>query len=498
MTDVVTRPDVSAGDDAVARATTAVSGSASDAITPDATATGAGELQWAPAPEKRRRRWPLALWIGIPAAALIAGGWWAGMSLIAPGVSVAGVAVGGLTPDAAAARIAETVAATGVEFTVGSTSATITGADLGATIDAEGLAAQALGDHPLWQVGGWFPEPAPVAPVIDPDAAETAIAEALSGVWVDPVNASIAFDAASASYVVTPGIAGEGLTVDSVADAYVAHLHDGSGDTPARVTADLATLEPRITTAVAEAKAAELNAMLATAGFYVGAERTVPLDPAFTAGWLTIVPSPADGTIEVTADTAAIQASVDSLQPLIDRAPVNGAQVINNAGKVLRVETAGQDGRVLGDTSGVADAFATQLAAGNGVYELPVQVTVAETVSVVRLLEVDLSEQRLYLKENGQTIDSWLISSGKSGWRTNTGHFTVNYKIRMQDMTGIDYFQPDVEWVMYFSGDQAFHAVYWRDIWGVPMSHGCVGMPTSLAKQIYQWADVGTDVYIHD
>jgi len=57
---------------------------------------------------------------------------------------------------------------------------------------------------------------------------------------------------------------------------------------------------------------------------------------------------------------------------------------------------------------------------------------------------------------------------------------------------------PNVEWVMYFNGDEAFHGVYWHNNFGTPQSHGCVGMPNYRAKQIYDWSPAGVDVWIHD
>lgn len=476
----------------------APSGETSDEASPTAAPVDAQpEVQWAPPAERRRRRWPLALWIGIPAAAVIAGAWWAGTNLIAPGVTVAGVPIGGLTADAAAERISDTIAQTAVDVTVNSSTATIAGADLGASLDAGALANDAFSAHPLWQVGGWFPESDPVVPVIDEGVADQALAEAFADIWTHPVNAEVAFDPAADSYVVHPGVDGSGVDTAAVAAAYTQRLTDA--DAPAAVSEQLVPLTPAITTETASTRADELNAMLAAVGFYVGEERTVPVAPATMASWLTLTADTDAGAIVTSADENAIATVLDGLAAAVNREPVTAVQVVNNAGSVLRTNVEGLDGRVLETTDGIAAGFATQLAAGNAAYQLPVAVTPHETESIVRLLEVDLSEQHLYIKENGQVIDSWTISSGKPGWETNQGHFTVNWKVRMQDMGNatVGYLQPDVEWVMYFSGDQAFHAVYWRPTTAVPMSHGCVGMPTSLAKQIYEWADVGTDVWVH-
>ncbi|HAQ59984.1 MAG TPA: hypothetical protein DCR63_06260 [Microbacterium sp.] len=463
----------------------------------DATLTSGPPVEWMPAPPPKRRRWPLALWIGLPVLALAGVGLFFGTTLIAPGVTISGIPVGGLTATAAAEKISQTISGTGVDISVAGTTATITGADMGASLQERELANAALDTHPLWQVGGWFPDPDPVAPTLDPAQSEAALAAAFATEWVDPVDASISFDAATASYVVTPAVPGRGLDRHTIEQAYEARLLDPSLS-PA-IEGELVDLEAGITTTAATSRVEQLNAMIATAGFYVGDERTVPIAPDVLASWLTLSPDAERGTFDITADRAAIQAMVDTLPASVDRAPVNGVEVVNKAGTVLRTEQAGADGRALATTTGIAAGLAAQLAAGDAAYALEVAVTPAQTASVVRLLEVDLSEQRLYVKENDVVVDSWLISSGGPGWATRQGNFTVNAKVRMQDMgnSEVGYLQPDVEWVMYFSGDQAFHAVYWRNIWGRPLSHGCVGMPTALAKQIYQWADVGTDVWVH-
>ena len=260
----------------------------------------------------------------------------------------------------------------------------------------------------------------------------------------------------------------------------------------------------------AQTAADTANAMLGTIGFYVGDERTVPVDAATAASWLTIEPDDS-GAFEITADASKIQTVVDGLAPLVDRAPANGAVITNSRGTVLATTVPGADGRVLGDTSNIAKDFAEQLASGNGSYALPVEVTPAVMATSERLLEVDLSEQRLYLKENGNVVDSWLISSGKDTPSqyspTITGRYRVNSHYTVQTMSsgagknGTGYWDYEVEnirWIMYFNGSQAFHGVYWHNNFGTKQSHGCIGMPNSRAQQIYEWSPNGTDVWIHN
>ncbi|MFT3798273.1 L,D-transpeptidase family protein [Microbacterium sp.] len=493
MTDLATKDDTgqtpavpSSVDDAAA---TAVLGAAppTDAGAP---------VQWAPsepAPKKKR----LWLWIGVPVAVVTAGAVAASLVLIAPGTSVAGVPVGLLTEGAATDAVAQQLAATTVVLGEGGPS--VTAAELGATLDAGALASAAFDQRPMWNLTQWFGDPVSAPVTLDADTATAALRDALPGSYLDPVAATVAFD--GTAYTVTPAVAGHGIDLDVVTAALNTAFAAGEEST----TIDVVTspVASPATTEKAQAAADEANAMLANIGFYVGDERTVPVDAATAASWLTIT-ADAKGGYEITADAAKIQPVVDTLQPLVDRAAANGTVITNSDGTVLETTIPGADGRVLGDTSEVATEFAAQLASGNGVYTLPVEVTPAVTTTLQRLLEVDLSEQRLYLKENGAVVDSWYISSGESRSPTETGHYRVNSHYRVQTMTSTsstdaywNYDVPNVEWIMYFNGSQAFHGVYWHNNFGTAMSHGCVGMPNYRAEQIYTWAPTGTDVWIH-
>ncbi len=132
-------------------------------------------------------------------------------------------------------------------------------------------------------------------------------------------------------------------------DAVRTALQDAydSGKTRVEVTPVVAPLAPTTTTDAATATAKTLNSILGTAGFYVDQERTVPIDRATVASWLTVTHEP-DGTFTTTADQAAIQKVVDTLPASIDRPVVNATVITDSAGKVLKSLTAGVAGRALG------------------------------------------------------------------------------------------------------------------------------------------------------
>lgn len=469
-----------------------------------------GGVEWAPTePEPKKRH--LGLWIGIPSALVLAGLGIASAILIAPGAAVAGVPVGGLTAGAAADAVQAQFADTTIVLAGAGGDATVTAAELGATIDAKALTNQAFEASPLWNVTAWNPAPINAPIELDAEKATEALRAAAPDLYSDPVDATLAFDAASGAYIVTPAEVGTGIDVATVqtalSDAFAA------GDDTVSLDAAPVDIPAFTTTEAAQAGADQANGIISQAGFYVGEERTVPIDAATAASWLSVTIND-EGAVDIAADAAAIEAVVPTLADAINRAPVDSNAIVNAGGKVLRESQVGVTGREIGDTSTIASDYAAQLSQGNATFQVPVTETAFATNKVVRLLEVDLSEQRLYLKENDAVVDSWAISSGKSSTPTFTGRYTINAHVPTQTMRGpekdangnrligadgkvVMYETKDVPWITYFNGDQAFHGVYWHSNWGNTMSHGCVGMPIPRAQQVYDWSSNGTDVWIH-
>ena len=117
-------------------------------------------------------------------------------------------------------------------------------------------------------------------------------------------------------------------------------------------------------------------------------------------------------------------------------------------------------------------------------------------------VEVDLSEQRLYMKEGARTVGSFLVSTGK--WApTPTGEWRIWTKLRYTRMTGGSkalgtyYNLPNVPYTMYYYQGYGIHGAYWHNSFGQPMSHGCVNMKPEEAGIVFNWASVGTRVVVH-
>ncbi len=494
MTDLATKPG---SDEAPTNETDVIGMDAATPVLAAGNDDGAtASYAWAPAepaPRKRRLGW----WIGVPAGLAVIGLVATSLVLIAPGTAVAGVPVGGMTPGAAADAIQNRLAETTIVLTGDGEGATVTGADLGASVDARALADAAFAENPMWNPTSWFSSPVGAEVTVDADAATTALRAAAPELYTDPTNATIAFDAATANYVVTPAIEGAGIDVDQVRAALQEAFT--AGQTTVELDPKLAAVEAETPTFVADATVVKLTGILDSVGFYVGTERTVPIDRAVAASWLTVAPGDR-GTFSITADQAAIQQVVDTLPAAVNRAPVNATVVTNSGGEVLREETAGVVGRTLDPTDTVAASFAEQLSTGNGAYTLPVTEVAFTTTSLARRIEVNLSEQRTYLYENGAVVNSYAISSGQGATPTHTGNFRIYAHVRLQNMgcvPSVDYCTPDVPYVSYFNADEAFHGTYWHNNFGTPMSHGCVNMPIDVAQFVYNWAPIGTEVSVY-
>ncbi len=496
VTDLISAPGAATGaqpDDATPTSVLTPSDAPTDTVPPQ---TGEQPLAWAPtdpAPKKRR----LGLWIGLGVGALVLGAGAASMILIAPGTTVAGIPVGWMTPGAAAEAIDSHLAQTEVTLTGEGDDAVLTGADLGATADATALADAAFSAHPMWNLGAWMGDPVPADIVLDQETASAALRDAVPASFVDPVDASVVFDAAKGTYSVTPSVPGTGIDVADLNAAFTEAVSDGR--TAFEYPGGPAEALPAVSDDDAAATATTLNTMLSTVGFYVGEERTVPVSPAVAASWLTVVDD--DGQLRIEADPQAIQATVDTLPAAVNREPVNATNIVDSAGTVLRAEQEGTTGRALGDTSQIAEQFATQLAAGDGAFALSVTETPFETTNLFRRAEINLSTQRAYLFENDKVVQSWAVSTGLPGTPTPTGNFKVFAHTAMQDMgcfEGAPYCTEDVPWITWFAPNIGFHGTYWHNNFGNRMSHGCVNLPIDLAKYVYDWSPEGLEVAVYN
>ncbi|MGV2828964.1 L,D-transpeptidase [Myxosarcina sp. GI1(2024)] len=112
-------------------------------------------------------------------------------------------------------------------------------------------------------------------------------------------------------------------------------------------------------------------------------------------------------------------------------------------------------------------------------------------------IEIDLSEQHLFAWTGEERVFTTIISSGKAATPTYPGIYSIQRKYAIDRMRGADYDIPDVPNVLYFDRGYALHGAYWHSNFGTPISHGCVNLPVSHARWLFDWTKIGTPVIIH-
>lgn len=118
-----------------------------------------------------------------------------------------------------------------------------------------------------------------------------------------------------------------------------------------------------------------------------------------------------------------------------------------------------------------------------------------------RFIYVDLAEQTLRVYNGCKLVFATLVSTGRQpGW-TFPGRFAILQKFPYLQLTppagSISvYYLEGVPNFMTYYGDLGFHAAYWHDEFGAPVSHGCVNLSPADAKWLYTWAWMGERVII--
>lgn len=122
-----------------------------------------------------------------------------------------------------------------------------------------------------------------------------------------------------------------------------------------------------------------------------------------------------------------------------------------------------------------------------------------------RWIEVNLYEQTIAVYDNRELVFATLVASGLDPFFTRPGVFQIFKKQDSTPMSGSfeadrsdAYYLEDVPWTMYFDEARALHGAYWRANLGFPQSHGCVNLSVGDARWIFDWANEGDWVYVHD
>jgi lipoprotein-anchoring transpeptidase ErfK/SrfK len=121
-----------------------------------------------------------------------------------------------------------------------------------------------------------------------------------------------------------------------------------------------------------------------------------------------------------------------------------------------------------------------------------------------KYIDISLKYQNMVIFEDGKALDAYQISSGMRGMGTPVGTFKIENKSPRAWSAGYGLWMPN--WMAILpSGKIGIHEL---PVWpggyqeganhlGIPVSHGCVRLGVGAAKRVFDWAEIGTPVIVH-
>lgn len=223
----------------------------------------------------------------------------------------------------------------------------------------------------------------------------------------------------------------------------------------------------------------------------------------------------ADNNLTVNIDQEKVTRSIGQLAKKVDTKPIAKEISILN-GEIIKE---GQDGREL-DVPGAVRRVMERLS--NSEYATPIVLKTTiisrQTKSTSpefvlgrfagRYLEIDLSAQRMHLIEGNQYHKTSIISTGAWTHPTPTGQFAIKNHIKTAWSKRYGLYMPLWMAIQTPEGLYDGYGLHGLPYWpngrregeshlGKPVSHGCIRLGSGDIEYLYEWAQDGTPVVIH-
>lgn len=449
----------------------------------------------------------------VMAFQLALGSWFAGK--IYPGVSVAGIPVGGLTRFQAQELLAGKVSGYKVRLQVGDKPFTITPQELGTHYDLNTTVDQAFA------VGRdqWFLPLALTTPNTDDVSYAYQVNQHAKQAFINSIVTATGQAPVDAAVVIQNGVPSaqpdkNGVAV-SASDVENAIDHEISNVSGQPISLKPKVQYARIRTADVSPAVAQTKVLLAVPVTINYQGQSFKPTPADMSGWIaydkTAPDQPAGLVPKPSQD--GIKFYLQSVAGHINKNPVNRKIRVENG--VSSETQAGQDGIQLDQ-----DSLAGQIAAAISSKQpltvdaptkpVPFKTEYNRVISLDygKYIEINLSQQHLWVYQDHNVIYESPVTSGATGagFGTVTGLFSIQAKQTNRNLNGyaIGYnYNVFVQYWMPFYGNYGLHDASWRSSFGGQDfwrggSHGCVNLPLATAAFLFDWSDVGTPVWIHN
>lgn len=435
-----------------------------------------------------------------------------------PGSEVAGISVSGMDRATVAQTLKDKLASTKVTISAPDGETTVTPAELGETLDVDATVDKVFEANQSWSnYATALVSPTSVQPVVTSDSAalDAFTAGLLADQGVAPTSATVHLGEDQTSFTVTPAVGGRTLDTSGLG---AAAAKAASTLTSGAATASVVDVEPDVSTAAAQGVADAANGLVALPVTVTGADKSFEASPAEKASWVQL---PAAGATDApTINQELVAAWVTGKADGLNRDAVKGTRNVSSSGAVLSVTKEAKDGLKVINAADVASAVAASLASGQtavgALNTEAVKATWTDRVIAAgaenlayaaadgeKWIDVNLSRKTMtaYVGSTA-VIGPVAMVDGAGATPTVTGTFNVYLKYQVQTMRGqnadgSNYVSENVPWVTYFHRGYALHGAPWRSSFGYAGSHGCINLPVGVAKQVWDFAPIGTPVVVH-
>ena len=407
-----------------------------------------------------------------------------------PSAAVGSVELYGLTVEEAATALNEAAASYKLSLTVNGKKLTVSAEELGLKLDEAALSAflQAAAE------GTELPE---AIFTYDRAALKTLLGGKLN---VAAKNATVSYNSSKKQFTATDGTDGTLYDLDAAADAAAAAL--GMLNPQAEVEVSTSKITPELTAGSEKVKKA-----LTTANGYLKAAVTYTFTPdggetaKETVGAATIAKfvSVSD-SMEVSVSKSAIESWASDMSSRHSSGDTKGSFVTTGGDTVGLTVT--YEGQKVNKSALADDLYKCVTEGISGTRTAPYRSKSSKPYGG-SYVEVSLTAQKLWLYKDGEQILSTNLVSGSvaEGHRTPTGVYSIYSKQTDRYLTGADY-RSFVHYWMPFLGGYGLHDASWRSSFGGTIyyydgSHGCVNLPSSAAKKLYNNVSVGTKVILY-
>ena len=267
--------------------------------------------------------------------------------------------------------------------------------------------------------------------------------------------------------------------------------------------------------------------------------KTHEVSPERRSSWISVEPDESGEELAVSVDEDAVREWVTARADQDSVEPEDGIEQVDGDGEVVKVVAEKKDGLEITNSDAVADQLIEAL---KGTTPLEAAFESKKLEAEVEKVDAPADEEDEESTEDEDaskddedepaaepTGEKWIdvdltnktvtayvgdtpvwgpraMVDGKEGNETPTGTYEIYLRYDRQDMTNAAYYPedhpkyyytPDVPWVQYFHHGYGFHGAPWRSSFGYSGSHGCINLPVSDAKWLYDWAGIGTKTVVH-